>query len=134
MRSSIEGPDGINPGDQVDYNEHGRMRTKTTQVTVVKASASGLTVRLPDGTEVRRAYTAKVKSGVWGGGTSIHHNFSRLDAHDLWRRARPVSDLFGHDGKITIKSNLLRDNPTAVFDELAAIAAWLKLEPARSES
>lgn len=47
--------------------------------------------------------------------------------------SRTASDLFGYDGKITIKMDLLRDNPTAVFDDLAAIAAWLKLEPARSE-
>lgn len=130
MTDPIYGPRDVKPGELVDYHKHG-FRTITTQVAVVRVTKSGLVVRMPDGTEIRRGYSVMVDGGAWNRGKRSHVNFDKLSAHDLWEAARPVTTTCAVElrGGVLIKRDQLRDAPDLVLAEVRAIAEWLGREP-----
>lgn len=131
---AITGPDDVKVGDRVTYAAHYYMKrgAKFAGV-VVGVGVMKLSVRDVDGKRRSFVYTVKVTTGSW---QTIHYNFSRLDAADIWRSERPESPLAArYDSAVrdpciySVSRVALLNDRDAVIAEIDAMRAWLLREP-----
>lgn len=138
MTTVVRNSGDVAPGDLVEYQPHNAWRCPPPVVCkVLRAGKSSLTVKAPDGSEIRKAYVTSYTSRSSFRGTSRHEwtNFRRLDAHDRWLSAMPkasfhiVADHRGFISAVLTAENV-RDHYTTA-NRLAALADWLATEPAK---
>ena len=137
MTTDVRSAADVAPGDLVEYRPHAAWSTPPTVVCeVVRVSKASLTIKLADGTQIRKAYLTRYTSRSMRG-TSRHEwfNFRRLDAHDRWLRKMPrtplsvVADRHGLMSVVLTAADV-RDHFTTA-NRLAALADWLAAEPAK---
>lgn len=123
-------------GDIVTYHQRGKHRSPPPVVcTVVRATRTGLTVKLPDGSMVSRQFAVTYRVRAWGGGTATHHNFHRLDGRERWLLAKPeglnvVADYHRGFSTVILTADDVRDLRTTTI-RLAELADWLEREVAK---
>lgn len=138
MTTDVRSAADVAPGDLVEYRPHDAWRSPPPVVCeVVRVGKSSLTIKLSDGTQIRKAYVTRYTSRSSPGRSSRHewHNFSRLDAHDRWLRKMPktpfhvVADQRGFVS-VVLTATDVRDHFTTA-NRLAALADWLAAEPSK---
>ena len=137
MTTDVRSAADVAPGDLVEYQPHDAWRSPPPVVCeVVRVSKASLTIKLSDGTQIRKAYVTRYTSRSFRGPS--HHerfNFRRLDAHDRWLRKMPMTPLSvvtDHRGLVSVVLTAadVRDHFTTA-NRLAALADWLAAEPAK---
>ena len=137
MTTDVRSAADVAPGDLVEYQPHDAWRSPPPVVCeVVRVSKASLTIKLSDGTQIRKAYVTRYTSRSFRGPS--HHewfSFRRLDAHDRWLRKMPMTPLSvvaDHRGLVSVVLTAadVRDHFTTA-NRLAALADWLAAEPAK---
>ena len=133
---SVKGPADVKVGDRVTYKSHYTKRGARFAGVVVAVGATKLTVRDTDGKRRSAVYSVEVTTSSWERSIVAHHNFSRLDATDIWRSERPEPPLAArydsavHDPCIYSVSRIaLMHSRDAVIAEIDAMREWLLREP-----
>lgn len=140
MTTVVRNSGDVAPGDHVEYQPYNAWRSPPPVVCeVLRVGKSTLTVRAPDGSEIRKAYVTRYTSRSSFRGQSRHEltNFRRLDAHDRWLRDMPKASFHvgaDHRGFVSavLTAENVRDRYTTA-NQIAVLADWLEAEPARGK-
>lgn len=133
--TTVKGSTDVEPGDLVRYS--GSDRVKCNGVAeVVRATATRLTVKFPDGKQLTAAYTYKVNTRGLLPRTYTAYGFQRLDARDRWWHHLPktpdVDAVCGAQQRcptLIVKAAAWRDRPAEVTAQLDQLGVWLANEP-----
>lgn len=131
----VRGPKDVAVGDTVMHHTYA-FRTGTTVGVVTRVTATRLTMRTAAGRTITAAYTKLVVESVGRfRSRSRRLVFRKFTARDHWLNAWPhtsrVTSAMQHGAPVSfiVLTHVLRDDPAGVATDVAALAAWLKLEP-----
>lgn len=133
MPTKVTGGASVAVGDTVAYCERGEFRSPPPVIcTVVRITRTGMTVKLPNGSTINRAFRTTYRVRSWGGGIGEHYNFGRLDGRERWLRELPAGLSAVTDYQRGLVSVVLTDedirNHLTTSNRLAELAAWLARE------